>query len=78
MPEYLKALLASLPLDNQHHGSTDDQLLDTAELALRLGMEDAANFILPRVDRYGLTSRPYVERLESLRRQATSRSSSEN
>jgi len=73
MPEYLKSLMNSLTFEHQHRGSTDDQLLDTAALAARLGMDDAAGFILTRIDRYGLTSSAYVDRLEQLRRTVVAR-----
>lgn len=78
MPEYLKKLMESLTLGHQHHGSADDQLLDSADLAARLGMDDAARFILARVDRYGLTSSAYVDRLERLRSTVFEHADSQN
>lgn len=67
MPEYLEKVMESLALGHQHRGSRDDQLLDTATLAAHLGMDDAASFILARIDRYGLSTSAYVARLERLR-----------
>jgi hypothetical protein len=67
MPEYLEKVMESFAFGHQHRGSRDDQLLDTATLAAQLGMDDAAGFILARIDRYGLSSSAYVARLERLR-----------
>jgi len=45
MNEQLKAVLKTIPLQNQRQDSTIDQLRDLREFAVRLGMYDACDLL---------------------------------
>jgi hypothetical protein len=68
MPDNLQNVLRSLRTQPEHRGSIDDQLLDLIPFVRRLGMEDAARYLLSTIDAEGLTNKANVERLELARR----------